>query len=105
MTESREDHARTSLAALGRRPRMVPEQANAIGVAARAIPQTEADTDGQREVADAAARTAVATEIEERWPGMPYVIRHGSGAEFDDVVPWCAPGDRVVLGIAYRLDR
>ncbi|MFC3996483.1 hypothetical protein ACFOVU_11180 [Nocardiopsis sediminis] len=105
MTESREDHTRTRLAALDRRPRMVPEQAHAVGFTARRIAPGEADTDDQREVADAAARTAVATEIEERWPGLPYVIRHGSGEELHDIVPDCDPGDRVVLGIVYRLDR
>ncbi|MDA2805517.1 hypothetical protein [Nocardiopsis suaedae] len=88
---------------VGRMAGLVPGQARAVGVVARTYRPAELETRGQRETADAAARTAVAEEIEERWPGAPYVVRHGPAEDFPGAVPQAAHGDEVVIGIVYRV--
>ncbi|WP_239647481.1 MULTISPECIES: hypothetical protein [Nocardiopsis] len=82
---------------------LVPGQARAVAVVVRSYRSAELETQGQRETADAAARTAVAEEIEERWPGAPYVVRHGPAEDFAGAVPEAAHGHEVVIGVVYRV--
>ncbi|WP_017622096.1 hypothetical protein [Nocardiopsis chromatogenes] len=88
---------------VGRMAGLVPGQARAVAVVARTYHPAELETRGQRETADAAARTAVAEEIEERWPGAPYVVLHGPAEDFPGAVPEAARGDEVVIGVVYRV--
>ncbi|MBB6172293.1 hypothetical protein HNR23_002353 [Nocardiopsis mwathae] len=105
MEEQRsEDWLRPRLAAVGRRSRLVPEQAHAVDLVPRSYQAEEIDTPEQREVAAAAARTAISHEIETRWPGAPYVIRQGTAAEFEDLALGQASDALVVFGVVYRFD-
>lgn len=102
--KSREDWLRPRLEALGRRPRLVPEQARPVDLVPRTFAPDEMETPGQREVAAAAARTSIANEIQERWPGEPYVIRQGSTEEFADLALGSGRDAVVVLGVVYEID-
>ncbi|WP_148046278.1 hypothetical protein [Halostreptopolyspora alba] len=101
---SREDWLRPRLEALGRRPRLVPEQARPVDLVPRVFALGAMDTPGQREVAAAAARTSIANEIQERWPGEPYVIRQGSTEEFADLSLGEEGDALVVFGVVYEID-
>ncbi|CAM3889708.1 hypothetical protein GCM10009799_14730 [Nocardiopsis rhodophaea] len=95
---------RPRLAAVGRRSRLVPKQAHAVDLVSRVFEAEEIDTPDQRDVAAAAARTAISHEIETRWPGAPYVIRQGKAAEFEDLELGTEPDALVVFGVVYEFD-
>ncbi|MBB4931423.1 hypothetical protein F4561_002243 [Lipingzhangella halophila] len=100
--QSREDWLRPRLEALGRRPRLVPEQARPVDLVSRACPIGEMDTPAQREVAAAAARTSIANEIQERWPGAPYLIRQGRTEELEDLDLESGTDALVIFGVVYK---
>jgi hypothetical protein len=102
MDQSREDWLRPRLEALGRRPRLVPEQAHAVDFVTRACPLAEMDSLAQREVAAAAARTSISNEIRSRWPGAPYVIHQGRAEDYEDLGLDPATDALVVFGVVYR---
>ncbi|MFC3522872.1 hypothetical protein ACFPZ0_18650 [Streptomonospora nanhaiensis] len=83
-------------------PELVPEQARPVDLVVRSCGTLADDTGSQREVAVAAARTAVAEEIERRRPGEPYMLRQGRVHDFCDVVPECPLDEYVVVGVVYR---
>ncbi|TQN31496.1 hypothetical protein FHX37_1403 [Haloactinospora alba] len=102
---SRAEWLRPRLEALAQRPRLVPEQARPVDVVSRCYRSSEMDTAQQREQAAAAARTAIAGEIESRWPGAPYIIRQGTVGEFRELDLDAADDAMVVVGVVYRFDR
>ncbi|WP_017616761.1 hypothetical protein [Nocardiopsis gilva] len=89
---------------MARRSRLVPEQAHAVDLVPRAFDAEEIDTPEQRDVAAAAARTAISHEIETRWPGAPYVIRQGKASEFEDLALGTQSDALVVFGVVYEFD-
>ncbi len=101
--QSREAWLRPRLAALRDRPRLVPRQARAVDLISRVLPVGEIDTPAQREVAAAAARTAIAAEIEQRWPGAPYVIGQGGSEEYADLELAPETEALVVIGVVYEV--
>ncbi|WP_046468155.1 hypothetical protein [Allosalinactinospora lopnorensis] len=102
--QSREDWLRPRLEALGRRPRLVPDEAHAVDFVPRACPLAEIESLAQREVAAAAARTSIANEIRSRWPGAPYIIRQGRAEDYEDLGLEPARDALVVFGVVYRFD-
>ncbi|GAA4919605.1 hypothetical protein [Streptomonospora salina] len=81
---------------------LVPAQARAVDVVYRALGGAGADSDGQRDVAAAAARTAVAAEIEKLRPGEPYVLRQGRVADYPGMAAELDADDELVFGVVYR---
>ena len=96
------EQQRVVLDAVRRSDAGVPAQARPVGVVTRVYAESELETDSQRTTAAAAGRTAVAEEIEGRWPGIPFVVRSGTGADLGAAVPEAGSGDEVVVGVAYR---
>ncbi|MFD0776948.1 hypothetical protein ACFQZ2_23685 [Streptomonospora algeriensis] len=81
---------------------LVPAQARPVDLVYRSLGSAGTESDGQRDVAAAAARTAVAAEIEKLCPGEPYVLHQGRAADHPGMAPELESGEQLVFGVVYR---
>ncbi|MUL44279.1 hypothetical protein FZ103_24475 [Streptomonospora sp. PA3] len=81
---------------------LVPAQARAVDLVYRPLGSAGTDSDGQHDVAAAAARTAVAGEIERLRPGEPYVLHQGRVDDYPGIAPELASDVQLVFGVVYR---
>jgi len=92
------------LEAVGGLARLVPAQARPVDLVYRSLGSVS-ESDGQRDTAAAAARTAVACEIERRRPGEPYVLHRGRAADYPGLAPQLQDEEPLVFGVVYRFVR
>ncbi|WP_157036300.1 hypothetical protein [Streptomonospora alba] len=81
---------------------LVPAQSRPVDLVYRPLGSAGTESDGQRDVASAAARTAVAAEIEKLRPGEPYVLHQGRVADYPGMAPELEGDELLVFGVVYR---
>ncbi|QBI54070.1 hypothetical protein [Streptomonospora litoralis] len=99
---TREKGLDTGLEAIGGLTELVPAQARPVDLVYRSLGTSGTDSDGQHDIAAAAARTAVAGEIERLRPGEPYVLHLGPAADYPGLAPESTEAELLVLGVVYR---
>ncbi|MDT0302820.1 hypothetical protein [Streptomonospora wellingtoniae] len=100
--EQRLDSGDATMEEVGGLAALVPAQARPVDLVYRPLGSSGAESDTQRDVAAAAARTAVAGEIEKLRPGEPYVLQQGRVADYPGIAPELPPGEILVFGVVYR---
>lgn len=102
---TREKGPGSGLEAVGGLVDLIPAQARPVDIVYRSLGaegSESAESGSQREVAAAAARTAVAGEIERLRPGEPYVLQQGCAADYPGLDPELPEENQLVIGVVYR---
>ncbi|GAA1775345.1 MULTISPECIES: hypothetical protein [Streptomonospora] len=100
--EQRLDSGDAAMEEVGGLAALVPAQARPVDLVYRPLGSSGTESDAQGEVAAAAARTAVAGEIEKLRPGEPYVLHQGRVGDYPGIAPELSPDELLVFGVVYR---